>query len=142
MKIKYTKWVYENPKTKNRTYTYVPIISLFLIGNHKVGKSTKCYLDSGSIFNIFPTEYATALLGFSEKSLKKGVSIKILGVGGMETKGYGHKCNVQHPNFELKDVLIFFVNNQPYPLLGRTGFMDQFKKIVFDEENRHLELIN
>ena len=37
--------------------------------------------------------------------------------------------------------LVFFVDNQPFPLLGRIGFMDKFKKIIFDEENKVLEFV-
>lgn len=141
MKIELIKRVYENPVNSERSYLYVPIIDVLLVGNHKVGKSIKSYLDTGSYFNIFPSEYATALLGYSDITLKKGVVLQILGVGGMKTVGYGHRCSIQHPEFELKDVMIYFVKGQPYPLLGRVGFMDQFKKIVFNEDTKILELL-
>ena len=64
-----------------------------------------------------------------------------MGVGGIQTTGYGHKCNILHPEFELKDIMIYFVKNQSYPLLGRVGFMDQFKKIIFNEDTKILELV-
>jgi hypothetical protein len=140
MKIRYTKWVYENPQTKKRIYYYVPIINLIIIGNHKVGKPISCYLDSGAALNIFPSEYATVFLGYSKKSLKKGTKTPILGVGGTRKTAYGHKCDIQHPEFRLKDIMIYFVEEQPYALLGRIGFMDQFERIVFDEKGKTLEL--
>ena len=141
MKVEYTKWPYENPVSKDRTYIFVPIIEVLLVGNHKVGRHIKSYLDTGAAFNIFPAEYAISLLGFTESTLRKGISLPILGVGGMKTVGYGHKCSIQHPDFSLKDVMVYFVKEQSYPLLGRVGFMDQFKKIIFNEDTKILELV-
>lgn len=140
MKIKYTKWPVENPKTKKRTYIFVPIIEILLVGNHKVGKTIRSYLDTGAMFNVFPEEYALTFLGYSKKSLEKGDPLEILGVGGIKTKGFGHECSIQHPEFSIKDIMIYFVEDQPYPLLGRTGFMDHFKKIIFNEESKVLEI--
>ena len=141
MKEKLTQWVFENPLTKERIYFYVPILEVFLVANHKIGKPVRCYLDTGASVNIFPWEYGTACLGFSDKTMKKGLIMSITGVSGIKTEGYGHVCTIQHPDFCLKDVMIYFVKDQPYPLLGRVGFMDQFKKIVFDEEEKMLELV-
>lgn len=140
MKLNYSKWLYLDPTTKSRNYVYVPIFEVFLVSNHKVGKPVKSYLDSGAIFNIFPMEYARFILGYSVKSLKKGIKLPIIGVGGSSTIGYGHKCSIQHPKFKLENLLVYFVENQPYPLLGRVGFMDRFKQIIFNESEKFLEL--
>lgn len=119
----------------------MPEITVILIGNHKVGKPIKCLIDTGSTANIFPWEYGTVFIGFSDKFMRKGTRFPIIGVGGKKTEGNGHKCTIQNPDFEIKNVMIYFVKDQPYALLGRVGFMDKFKKIIIDEENKHFELI-
>lgn len=120
---------------------YKPWIDIFLVAQHKIGKPVACYIDTGAAVTIFPSDYAYAFLGFSPKSIKKGILLNFMGVGGAVTEGYGHPCTIQHPNFSIKDVLIFFVDNQPFPLLGRIGFMENFFKIIFYEEEKLLELI-
>lgn len=131
----------ESPESKLKL-AYIPIIEVFLVCNHKIGKSVKCYIDTGSIVNIFPQEYATTFLGFSDKTLRaRGKEIEILGVGGIKAKGYGYLCTIHHPNFRFENVYVFFVGDQRYPLLGRVGFMDKFNKITFNESEKTVELI-
>ena len=140
MKQKLTKWVYEDPISKDRIYIHVPLIDLFLIMNHKIGNVIKCYLDTGATVSIFPLEYAVYFLGLSDKTIKNGVVTPVLGVGGVNVSAYGHKCTIQHPSFCIKNVMVYFLKDQPYPLLGISGFIDQFKKIIIDEEEKTLEL--
>ena len=119
----------------------VPWIDVFLTSNHIVGPSISCYIDTGATVTIFPSGYAYGFLGYSETSLKNGVRIGLMGIGGSSTVGYGHVCTINHPEFCIENSLIFFVDNQPFPLLGRIGFMDKFKRITFDEENKFMEFI-
>lgn len=140
MKIQLKEDVFQFGNGRVVTY-YKPWIDVFLISRHKIGKPVACYIDSGASVTIFPMDYAYAFLGFSSKSIKKGVLLNLMGVGGAETESYGHLCTIQHPEFCIKDVLIFFVDNQPFPLLGRIGFMENFAKIIFHEEDKLLELI-
>ena len=118
---------------------YAPWLNVLLVSNHNVGKSTRCYIDTGATVTIFPSEYAYAHLGYSTKSLKRGELINLYGLGGAKAVGYGHMCSIHHPDFQIKNVMIYFVENQPYPLLGRISFMDRFKRIVFEEENKFIE---
>ena len=76
----------------------------------------------------------------SDKSLRKGVELRILGIGGYTTTAYGFTVEINHPCFKFSDV-IYFLKNQPYPLLGRKGFMDHFEKIIFNEKAKKLELV-
>ncbi len=140
MKISLTKRVYQSPYGGGIKYFYVPLIDVFLVGNHKVGKSMRSYIDTGATFNIFPYEYAEVYLGFTEKTLEKGTKLPILGVGGYKTFGFGHICNIQHPNFCLKDVMVFFVKGQSFPLLGLIGFVDKFKKVTINNGANSLEI--
>ena len=119
----------------------VPWIDVSLTSNHKMGPSINCYIDTGATVTVFPSDYAFGFLGYSELSLKKGIRINLMGVGGSLALGYGHICTINHPEFCIENSLIFFVDNQPFPLLGRIGFMDKFKKIIFDEENKTLEFV-
>src|SRR3990167_9461875 len=122
---------------------YLPLIDVLVTCKHMVSKPVRCCIDTGAYMNVFPKEFATAFLGFSERSMKRDAHIiKILGVGGIETEGYGHRCVIHALDFCLKDVLIYFVDNQPFPLLGRSGFMDRFQKIIFDEKKHIVELIS
>lgn len=120
---------------------YAPWIDVFLASNHNVGKPTRCYIDTGATVTIFPADYAYAYLGYSFNSLKKGQLVELYGLGGAKTVGYGHICTIHHLDFRIDRAVVYFVENQPYPLLGRIGFMDKFKSIVFDEENKCMELI-
>jgi hypothetical protein len=141
VKQKLTKWVYEDPLSKDRFYIHVPLIDLFLVMNHRIGSVVRCYLDTGATVSIFPLEYASSYLGLSDKTIKNGAVMPVVGVGGINVDAYGHKCTFQHPDFCIKDVMVYFLKDQPYPLLGISGFVDHFKKIIIDEEEKTLELI-
>ncbi len=88
---------------------------------------------------LFPAEYAYTFLGFSKSALKHGKKLPLLGIGGVSKIAYGVTCNIQHPEFSIKDVYIYFLENQPFPLLGRVGFMDRFKYINFNEAEKEME---
>lgn len=130
-------------KLKDRDSTvYLPLLDIVVMCKHKVSKPIRCYIDTGATLNVFPKDFALAFFGFSEKSLKKDAHvISITGVGGIQVEGYGHKCTIHALDFTIESVYIYFVENQSMPLLGRYGFMNKFKKIIFDEEKKTLEII-
>ncbi len=119
---------------------YVPIIDLVLHSTHMYTSKISCYLDTGAHYNIFPSEIATSFFGKSEKSLRRGIELPILGIGGYTTTAYGFNVEIIHPYFKFTDE-IYFLDNQSFPLLGRKGFMDHFDKIIFNEKERKLELV-
>ncbi|OGC50635.1 hypothetical protein A2716_03030 [candidate division WWE3 bacterium RIFCSPHIGHO2_01_FULL_40_23] len=140
-KIKLTPDYYRSPETGKELIVYAPRIILLVFSNHKTGPATTCYLDTGATFNIFPWDYALKHLGFSESSIRKGVHIKILGVGNAIKEGYGHTCAFHHPDFRIENAMVYFVKDQPYPLLGLIGFVDKFDKVVLNEKDKVIELI-
>jgi len=139
-KIALEKWVYKDPNSEERFYVYQPIVTILLGYNHKFTAPVKCLLDTGATINVFPEELALTFFGITKKTLQKGRVIEIQTVGNRKVFGYGLECTFQHPEFKIEKTLVYFVENQPYPLLGRVGFMDKFKKIVLDEEHKILEL--
>jgi len=143
MKTALTPIPYLDPQTNKEKVCYRPYVRVLLISSkgHRAGKPIESLIDTGADFNVFPWEYAEAFLGFSDKTLRKGTHLDITGVGDAKKEGYGHRCTIHHPDFRIENANIFFVKNQPCPLLGRVGFMDQFRKIIIDEENKTLELI-
>lgn len=141
MKVKYVPQSYRDSPTGKDKIVWWPVVDVILLCNHRVGKPVRCIFDTGSVNNIFPLEYATVFLGFSEETVKsRGKEIDILGVSGAKSKGYGHLCAIHHPDFKLENVSVYFVENQPCPLLGRIGFMDHFEEIILNEKEKTLEL--
>ena len=114
-----------------------------VMGSNRQPRKLECMVDSGADFNIFPTEFAYEYLGMSEKTLRKGEKFPLRGIGDIELKepAYGHQLVLKHPYFEFK-TWIFFIDQQYPPLLGRRGFMDQFKRIEFNEEGKKLVFEN
>lgn len=135
------KDVYEHPRTKKRIYVYTPRINVILIGNHNVTPPILSYIDTGAVFNIFPMECATNFLGFTQKGIKKVTRWDILGVGGADKVGYGIQLSIYSPDFRIDRTMVYFVENQPYPLLGVYGFIDQFKSFTINNETKKYELI-
>lgn len=140
VKIAYTPKEIVDPATDKRTFLYIPTVDLVLIGpNRQPSVGIRCLLDTGADYNVFPAEYALCYLGLTEKKLERGIKLKLLGIGGVQRTAYGHKIKMVHPEFSIQTV-IYFLENQAMPLLGRRGFMDKFEKIVLNEEMRTLEL--
>ncbi|MEK7610998.1 MAG: aspartyl protease family protein [Patescibacteria group bacterium] len=133
--------VYLNPVTGQEAIYYSPKVAIVIWCNHLSTGPIRCLIDTGATFNVFPAEVALAYLGFSKKSLvKKCRKINFGGIGGIIREAYGHLCTIHTPDFRFNNVYIYFMDNQPYPLLGRVGFMDHFDKIVIDETRKNLEL--
>ncbi|KKT84106.1 MAG: hypothetical protein UW82_C0027G0003 [candidate division WWE3 bacterium GW2011_GWC2_44_9] len=127
-------------KLGREALVYVPIIDLVLHANHKYSPGLACYLDTGAHYNVFPEEVALASFGMSQKSISKGLELPILGVGGCSATAYGFDVEIIHPYFKFMSK-IYFLKNQPFPLLGRVGFMDHFDKITLNEKDKKLELV-
>lgn len=142
MIVKLAPEAYRDPLTGRENIYFSPKIDVVIFCNHMSTRSIRCLIDTGATFNLFPAEVATAFLGFSEKTLvKKGREMKFYGIGGIEKTAYGHSCTIHTPEFRLENVFIYFMKDQPYPLLGRIGFMDRFSKIIIDEVGKNLQLI-
>ena len=140
--IPYTPDLWKNSYTGKEKTIYKPLINAFLIANHKVGKATPCYLDSGASVNLSPAEYALVFLGFSEKSLKRsGSPLDLQGIGGITKTAYGHRCDLHSSDFRLENIMVYFLEGHKQPLLGRLDFMDKFKQIVFNEDKKCIEII-
>ena len=120
---------------------YAPVIPISLTYKHAMGKTIESHIDTGASINLFPSGYARTFFKLKDSNLKKGKEILLGGIGGMTKKAYGFKCSIHHPNFRIKDVYIYFLDNQPYPLLGLKGFIDQFQSIKINGKEKTLEII-
>ena len=140
MKIKLKESIYIRPNSKTEI-THMPVIPVFLTYKHAQGKAIECRIDTGADVNLFPLEYAKVFFNFNDSRIKKGREINLGGISGIEKKAYGFKCSIHHPSFKISDVFIYFIENQPYPLLGLKGFIDKFQSITIHGKEKTLELI-
>lgn len=139
MKVELVKTVFLLPKTEKQIIYYAPWLHAGLSCNHRIGRRVQCYLDTGSAINVFPLEYAQVFLGFSETSIKRGMYMPITGAGNSKNEAWGYKCTLDLGDIVLKDTLVFFLANQPYPLLGQAGFIDRFKRIEINMKDKFIE---
>ena len=142
MKINYSKRFFRDSDTDETFIYHIPLLDVSVESEKQKGPIIRCYLDTGALVNVFPWEYGISCLGFTNKSIEVGSKINLVGVGGTNQTAYGHVCTLSIGNLELQRVMIYFLKNQPFPLLGRVGFMDLFNKIIFNERDQYLELID
>lgn len=115
---------------------FYPIVPIRLCYGHKLFPAlVNCMVDSGSDRNLFPAEWGERV-GIK---IKKGKLVKIQGIGNIEMEAYRHKVKIYIGlvNFYVE---ADFCYTQKQPLLGRNGFFNCFKKIIFNEEERVTEL--
>lgn len=106
--------------------------------SHKVSKTpVGCLLDSGSDRNLFPAHWGESV---GIKVSKGRLSI-IRGIGGITIEGYEHFIDIYCGSKIKFSAHAIFSFQQQVPLLGRQGFFDNFKKIIFDEENGVVRLL-
>ena len=125
-----------NPETKKREEVFTPYVSIMLSANH--GNPTSlidALVDSGSDRNLFPKQLGE-LLGISFKKIKPKI---IHGIGGITIKAYSSKLNIWVNNKKYATEADFSLEQQTL-LLGRQGFFNLFKKVIFDEKGRFLFL--
>lgn len=139
MKIKLKENIFERPHGKAES-VYTPIIPVFLTYNHAPGRSIESHVDTGASISLFPSDYAKKFFNFTDSKIKKGRETHLTGIAGLSRKAYGFKCSIHHPEFRIKDTYVYFLDNQPYPLLGFKGFIDQFESICIRGKEKTLEL--
>ena len=120
---------------------YLPLLEIIAHGKNRRIRKISCLVDTGAGYNIFPSEIGLTYFGMSEKTLAQGKPLHLRGIGNIELDkpAYGHLIKLQHPYFNFK-TWVFFIDKQYPPLLGRSGFMDKFRKLEFDEINKKLIL--
>jgi len=111
---------------------YRPIIPIKICYKHQFLPYTiNCLLDSGSDRNLFP-----AFLG--EKigiKIKKGIPQKIGGIGKSQINGFSHNIKIFVGNLSLLTKIDFSYEHE-IPILGRNGFFNLFKGVIFKEKEK------
>lgn len=135
--VKYIQRYGLDPITKRQKLLYFPCIDLIITGFDKPPEIINCLIDSGVDYNVFPYDYATQFLGISVKDLEKGPKLYMMGIGGYTSKepAYGYEIRIQHACFNFK-TWVYFLKKHTVPLLGRSGFIDRFKSVTFDEKEK------
>lgn len=114
-----------------------PLIPIRIGLNHRPSKfAIDCLVDSGSDRNLFPAELAEAI----DIKVKSVTGKCILGIGDSQLKAYTHKIEI-YIHGQKKTVDVDFCYEQRLPLLGREGFFNQFKNIIFDENAKFVEIV-
>jgi len=110
-----------------------PVLDFTLNYKHSRMFSTAGLLDSGADYNLFPGEWCR-VLGIN---LTKGMPVDISGIGSrVPLKGYRHHgIKIYLPKFSF-ETAIDFCMEQGTALLGRTGFFDKFKRIIFENQKQ------
>lgn len=94
-------------------------------------------VDSGADFCVFPAKYGS-IIGVK---IKQGDSIVTNGVGGRKIL-YFHKIKIgvylrdQIWKFNADVGFSYKINEKGVGLLGRQGFFDQFREVVFNQNKR------
>jgi hypothetical protein len=85
-------------------------------------------VDSGAVDTLFPAAVAE-VIGIE---LESGVRKVYFGIGGHAAIGYVHECQLQVQGFNpWTTVRIGFVDTIAIPLLGQSGFFENFQ-IIFE----------
>ena len=108
-----------------------PILGFTL--NYKHGRmfSTNGLLDSGADYNLFPGAWCKPL-GIN---INKGIPVNISGIGSrVPLQGYRHRgIKIYLPEYSF-ETTIDFCMEQETALLGRNGFFDKFRKVIFEDQ--------
>ena len=115
---------------------YAPIVQIRIAAHHKMyPRILECLVDSGSDYNLLPADIAD-LLGIK---LKKGEEVEHIGIGDIAITAYRHRAKlfIQRHSFETD---IDFSRANKFQILGRYAFFRFFKKVIFDEVKKRVEL--
>lgn len=138
------KFVYHylaNPRKDPKTGKIIgqvcyPVVPIKLCYGHHIFKYLiNSLVDSGSDRNLFPAEMGENI-GIK---IKNEFSQEIGGIGGIKIIAFTHKVKIYLGNFEI-DTFIDFSYEQKVPLLGRSGFFNYFKNVIFREKDNVIEL--
>lgn len=126
-----------NPNTQKVIGTiYSPRIPIILSYNHNILKlAVECLVDSGSDTNLFPAQWGE----YAGINITKGTIKKIKGIGNSEVNAYTHRVTLYVGTHPI-NVDVDFCDIQHVPLLGRTGFFNQFLEVKFLESQKQLVL--
>ena len=126
----------QNPKTKKITKgVFLPIIPVRLNHNHQLFPNPiNALLDSGSERNLFPAFFAERL----NINVKKGQIQPTRGIGTIIVTAYTHNIKICVRSICF-DTQIDFSYEIDYPLLGRDGFFNKFKRVTFNGKCVELE---
>lgn len=131
----------KDPTTGKRVHIYRPFIPIKISLSGKDGPPILGLVDSGSDYNLFPAALGV-LVGLD---IKKGTEKKIGGIGGFQIKAYTWEVQLTLLSELLSSLTTFkttvdFSYEQQFPLLGREGFFDLFRRVEFREKRKLLEL--
>jgi len=130
-----------NPRKDYKTgkiigQVYYPVIPIKLCYGHHIFKYLiNSLVDSGSDRNLFPAEIGENI-GIK---IKNELSQEIGGIGGIKVIAFTHKVKIYLGNLEI-DTFVDFSYEQKVPLLGRNGFFNYFKNVIFREKDNVVEL--
>lgn len=127
----------KNPKTGEIIgLIYYPVVPVKLCYRHHIFKYLiNSLVDSGSDRNLFPAEIGENI-GIK---IKNEFSQEIGGIGGIKVIAFTHKVKIYLGSFEI-DTFVDFSYEQKVPLLGRNGFFNFFKNVIFKEKDDVVEL--
>lgn len=133
------------PYTKAGPFT-VPLIPLILKNDqNKIQTGYVAMIDSGASFNVFHTDVAAALQ-LDLTHIKDKVMFRGVGGKGKDFIGKTYILKLmisQKGESHEFDTLVVFsedISSSGYPLLGMTGFFDNFKSITFDNKGKKVVL--
>ncbi len=107
----------------------------FLTKDRKVTNPLDCLFDTGADRILLPGIWGEAL-GLKVKSGKEG---KTVGIDNKPITTYTHNITIYVGAYQINTEADFAYENM-IPLLGRTGFMDKFEKIEFNQNKRYVQL--
>jgi hypothetical protein len=97
-------------------------------------------VDSGSDENVFDAQYA-GLLGIEDLE-EGGIEKKIVGVTGVERKGYAHEVVLRFDAYHFFTTVIFLpdMEDDLKAILGQAGFFE-FVKVTFERSKGTFEIV-
>jgi hypothetical protein len=131
--VTYYPYPQVDPKTGKVKDVYRPTVPIKISYEGKEFGPFQALVDSGSDRNLFPAEIGE-ILGIA---VKKGKSSPIFGIGKVKILAYTHKIvlYLERCSFEVE---VDFSYEQKVPLLGRIGFFNQFKRVLFRERKKEV----
>lgn len=115
---------------------YRPIISVIISSGLRIYPySVRCFVDSGSDFNLMPADIAEKM----RVNIKKGERVTHMGIGNVGIVAYSHPVTLCVGKYKFK-TNVHFSYDHKIPLLGRYGFFKFFRRVIFNEKLLQLEL--
>lgn len=133
----YLPFPFKDPTTsKIIGEVFRPVIPIRFSYRHQFLKySINSLVDSGSDRNLFPAEIGHLL----KMKVKTKKPKKIEGIGKNLITVYTHNITLFVDGKRI-DTSADFSYEHPMPILGRNGFFNHFKKIIFDERAKTVSL--